>query len=504
MDPKDFELLAKELNVPEASTEEKSLRDLYSSENNRLVAAWLHEQGRLIIPGRTVSDESIQKVLTSGKWSGSGDEADALLDVVDTEINRSGTSPWTSKQIPPLAQWLVKNEAAMDLIVEASHRSRYYSPSPSLLNKEHDLLMVMPLNQLLSIRSAARALPVRAMWNMGEGRPMEAWQDLFAIHHLANLLTEGNSLVDQLVAIAISGIACDRTLTFLDQGQLTSDQAKQVQRDLASLPNFSALARTLDKGERLQTIDTLVHFASEGGFKGLLAGSGSENDFRDGALDSFSVDWNVALRDTNACYDRLVAAASLPSHTQRTTAITEIENEVTQMGTVFDSPWTLIASVANRQNRSKLVSGLVLNYLFPSLRATMSAEDRANGTLELTRVAAALAVYRAEHGAYPEKLVELVPSVLDKRPVDLFDGKPIIYERFDDGYLLYSTGDNGQDDHGSNEQMSIFEGRSLDDIDTSNSNQPAASQIPTGADDISIRVPRPQLKSTNDTNAEKQ
>ena len=47
---------------------------------------------------------------------------------------------------------------------------------------------------------------------------------------------------------------------------------------------------------------------------------------------------------------------------------------------------------------------------------------------------------------------------------------------------------NGQDDTGSNERMRMFEGRSLDEIDASES-EALLEKIPSGADDHSIRLP---------------
>ncbi len=102
-------------------------------------------------------------------------------------------------------------------------------------------------------------------------------------------------------------------------------------------------------------------------------------------------------------------------------------------------------------------------------------------------------MYRAEHGAYPANLEELVPAVLDKAPTDLYHAKPFLYRRIDDGYLLYSAGDNGQDDGGSNQRLNIFEGRPFDELDDTNT-ETARPKTPPNADDISIRVPRLSLK----------
>lgn len=60
----------------------------------------------------------------------------------------------------------------------------------------------------------------------------------------------------------------------------------------------------------------------------------------------------------------------------------------------------------------------------------------------------ALHAYRDTHGAYPERLQDLVPELLDTLPMDLADGQPLRYRRTDGGYLLYSVGYDGKDDGG--------------------------------------------------------
>jgi hypothetical protein len=50
--------------------------------------------------------------------------------------------------------------------------------------------------------------------------------------------------------------------------------------------------------------------------------------------------------------------------------------------------------------------------------------------------------------AAPEKLDELVPQFLAQIPTDPFDGKPIRYARQKTGYVVYSIGRDGIDNHG--------------------------------------------------------
>ena len=60
----------------------------------------------------------------------------------------------------------------------------------------------------------------------------------------------------------------------------------------------------------------------------------------------------------------------------------------------------------------------------------------------------AIRAFQLEHNRYPDRLDELVPSLLRKIPVDPYCDKPLVYRREGKEYLLYSAGPNGVDDGG--------------------------------------------------------
>jgi len=60
--------------------------------------------------------------------------------------------------------------------------------------------------------------------------------------------------------------------------------------------------------------------------------------------------------------------------------------------------------------------------------------------LQATKVALALAAYKAEHGNYPGSLAELCPQYFRAVPEDTFTAKPLDYRRVGKGYALYSPG----------------------------------------------------------------
>ena len=69
-------------------------------------------------------------------------------------------------------------------------------------------------------------------------------------------------------------------------------------------------------------------------------------------------------------------------------------------------------------------------------------------TRDLTKLAFALAAYRADHGSYPARLAELAPKYVREVPKDIFNDAELHYRREDKGYCLYSVGRNGKDDGG--------------------------------------------------------
>jgi hypothetical protein len=69
-------------------------------------------------------------------------------------------------------------------------------------------------------------------------------------------------------------------------------------------------------------------------------------------------------------------------------------------------------------------------------------------SLRLLIAELAVCGYRQEHEKLPASLDELVPKFFSAVPLDPFSGKPLIYRRTQDSYLLYSIGPDGKDDGG--------------------------------------------------------
>lgn len=444
LEPEDYGAICRELGVQQIDSAENTLKNVQSEPYRQRVLQWFRANGR---PGATDK------------------EAFGFIVYVTSR-------PWTSSTVPPLANWPQENQAALDMLIEAAKLPRFYLPSPSLLNEIDEALMERRMLGPQMARRAANDLAIRAMWNLGEGRPDDTWHDILAIYRLGRLVSQGYTIVEQLVGYAIDRYASDATLAILQHVKLSPDQAKAIHRDLSSLAEYSAMVDAIDIGERtsLEDITMRMKLGKKGHWLELLSVNESVL-----ALARMPADWNVVIQQSNEFCDRIVAAVRMSPGPARAQAIEALNREISQMEAGVKRKLPSIGGMTEAE-RGELFASMLLALQLPNVDVALYAQDRTNTHLALSRLAAALAVYRAEHGRYPDSLDALVSEIIDKLPVDCFHQGPFVYRPAADGFTLYSFGPNGQDNSG------------LD------AKEPVSANIPADADDIAIRLPLPKLE----------
>jgi len=91
-------------------------------------------------------------------------------------------------------------------------------------------------------------------------------------------------------------------------------------------------------------------------------------------------------------------------------------------------------------------------YLSKAMMANFEAAFMKEAMLEASLLAArtglACKLYKSRTGRYPESLEALVPGILNEVPIDPFTGRPLVYRREGDGFIVYSLGSNEKDDGG--------------------------------------------------------
>lgn len=477
MQPEQFRRLSQELSIADGGPA-SYLSDADAKEIRDQLIAWIkskHDSPPTTpvasdVPGNPIADPSLAD---SAEWP---IEPEVIADEV---LRQARTCPWRTEDIPPLAAWVEANKVPLDLLVAAAAKPRFYSPSPNLLTNPNTSLIEALLPHAQGIRYAAIGLTTRALFRTGHGQYAEAWQDCLACWRLGSQVATGPTVVERLVGIAVRSVAKDATLALLQCNDLPQGLPKQILSDLNSLPPNIKMADAFDHAERYMYLDqTLRQLTGRlGGDSGVL-GSEMETPSR---LFAFNVD--EPLKIGNAWYDRIVAAAAMDDSAGRQEAMDQIDADVAKLAGGVKSG--LFGALFSRQKRSEVMGNIMVTMLLPALKAAVDAEDRDASSMGLVRIAAALAVHRADHDAYPEALTELAPSVLADIPHDPYSDKLPIYQRRGDGYLLYSVYQNGVDDRGRDLSGSIVGGEWLPQADQQRVNQDEA--------DLVFRVPHPPL-----------
>ncbi|MBP1768437.1 MAG: Bacterial type secretion system protein [Candidatus Aminicenantes bacterium] len=98
-------------------------------------------------------------------------------------------------------------------------------------------------------------------------------------------------------------------------------------------------------------------------------------------------------------------------------------------------------------------------YAFPSKMMIYDSEAaflkvaQIEAIMLANRAGLACRLYKSRTGTYPASLEELVPGLLNEVPVDPFTGKPFVYRREGEGFIVYSLGSNEKDDGGRSTYM---------------------------------------------------
>lgn len=450
-----------------------------------------HELGLPHVPSKTgtlqdVRDEVVQQRVL--QWMQAHGKPQGTLDDVAISVDRVTHWPWSSQMMPPLADWVRENQKPLDTIVAASQRPRFYPPSPTLLNDEDEGLIEMLVPGVQAAREAVRGLAVRAMWNLGEGRLDDAWQDILAVHRWARLVGQGHTVIEQVVALSINHMACEATAALLDAPQLTQAQVRNMQRDLDQLSGISGVVDAFDTGERAMFLDRVLRLRA-GKDTGWHESLGVDDAFKKQMVifTRLPAEWDIALRQGNKYFDLAVAAARLQPGVAREQAIAKLAAYASENEQVAKRGWGASLVVKSPKERGEVFAAVAILFFPPVADRVIAMQDDANAELGLARLAAALALYRIEHGAYPDKLAQLVPAVLRKLPVDFISGQPPIFRREGDGCLLYSVGENGVDDGGSNARQNVVAGYKLRELSAAQADG-LRGQIREDADDIAIRL----------------
>ena len=91
---------------------------------------------------------------------------------------------------------------------------------------------------------------------------------------------------------------------------------------------------------------------------------------------------------------------------------------------------------------------ILLHVIMPAFSRVTTIDIRTIAQLRTARAGLAIQRYRLAAGKLPDNLADLMPTYLDAVPKDPFDGKDLRYKKLEAGFVVYSIGEDGNDDGG--------------------------------------------------------
>ncbi len=377
----------------------------------------------------------------------------AVLDLV-------GRRPWSPKQYPVVAEWIVENREAFATLDEACRRSGYYSPIISrTADGKRGLMIGSHLPTVQFMRMLTQALRIRAMLYLHEGNASAAYADGLTLHRLARQVAQGETLIDSMVAVAVEVLVCETDYVFLANTTPNAPEFLAYRTAVAALPKFPLLADKLNRFERFMMLDSLQHLRRQGvdGLKTLKFEntSPSEKPSKAACAALDKLEWEPAFQLANQWYDREVVALNRPTQAERRIALQAFEKELAELTNGLEAQIDPQNFESLPKDFPLTIAKAALKIMVPRCERLQRSQTCVEQQQLHVEIAIALANYHATYRQYPKTLSALVPKYLANEPKDLLTQKPLNYARIADGYRFYSVGMNLIDDGGTADDRTV-------------------------------------------------
>jgi hypothetical protein len=288
-------------------------------------------------------------------------------------------------------------------------------------NYNNGVSMLHP--HLQDLRSLTAIVGARARLEAQAGRPQAAWNLVQTQVKLADGMRTEPVLISQIVRLGLLGLSCKTIQTLAGTTMLNDQQYERLMGLLDTLDDVHPLVLAID-GERLLMGEWLF----------TLPKAQLHKELRQFLPSNY---WPESLQRL-----RLLRMTFKPFFLNDHAALLQYMREYARF---FEQPY----SVERRDNLEKkwsetLKRHVLTSCLAPALSRIREVHCRAAADIRVTRTGLALLHYRATHGGFPATL-----DTLGLRDVsDPFTGKALLYRVEDQGFVLYSVGEDLKDNGG--------------------------------------------------------
>lgn len=324
--------------------------------------------------------------------------------------DREMTGPLSPEEETRLSEYLQQNEPVYGLLLEAAAKPGCQIADYAAAATSAEPAQILP--DLAFMRDLARLTAARAVWEARHENPEQACVWLQQTVHLANALKDEPLLIAGLVRAAILGLANEAAWGVVCANAVPQALPPGLLQELDIAVRRELWAKVYD-GERC--------FSNEVSQKQFMA---MGRIFRPLILEPNQLRINRMTQDIMRCVreDR---------YDLRTAEKTQLVETYDHAEPAPWKPWRVLCDI-----------------LAPAMVRSMSSMERAIAQGEAIRILIRLGSFHSEHAAYPDTLEALQSASNESLPEDPFSGKPFAYRAQGNGFLLYSVGEDRNDDGG--------------------------------------------------------
>jgi hypothetical protein len=312
--------------------------------------------------------------------------------------------PPTKPQIDAIRVILSKYPDVLQALEQAAQRDRYASQLDFSLNHTNFIAAVM--NQQSNARAPARLLGWRGEVLLADGQNEQAVECGLLALRLARMHENEPTLVAYLVAIAMRGIATAQLYDALAAGPVSPEMHAALDEELARQDDPLRLVQVL-KTERAVSADW-VYGNLSGGYRILAQILG----------------WPMKLFQVG---------------------VLDVMNEYVQLAA---RPWHEVRGKFGLADTPSPATGhgVMADLLMPAVRAVFRAHARSLAVSRALRIHNSMRAFAEKNGREATGLDEL--DLPEQATIDPYSGQPLKLKRSDDGWVIYSVMEDGDDDGG--------------------------------------------------------
>lgn len=319
--------------------------------------------------------------------------------------------------------WSAGQSNLFAMLDEASKRPECWLPG------DYSIPFSSPIANFVAVRMAAQLLASRAQAFLLLNRADEAYADLQRIDTLNRIVTaKPMTLVSAMVHVAICGLQTSVISDGFAMGAWQEHHWRGFIDSYSKTQLLPQVAESLRTGERAGILELVDQLSGDAARRVLT---------QDVSLKPISEFFEVAPRG----WARLNAAFYARA-VQR-------QIDFFDGGTIIDPQQVkrlndeIIADLDRAMSPTHMIARIAVINVNKAAQSTVGSQTAINEVL----IACALELYHKDTGSYPETLAELTAKYLPRIPSDLILGKPLRYQKRNNGeYALYSTGWNAVDD----------------------------------------------------------